>query len=382
MKKIILTVFIAVFCAFSTLSALSWSGIVDNNSTLSANDDFSVLGLKQSNGIYLSLNSNLTETGNLRFSAEGLYKYKLTCNLDSGDATFQNIADCNLLKLSGKWILDNGTLSLGAGRFQYTDFSGTVFSQVSDGLYISYNSLKFKASLYGGYTGLLNRLNVSMIDNESDEDDQFYALCPKYIPVTADISYKALFDTNTIGLQCAAYIPSSDDYNLKAYGTLVLNGFFGTVGSYDARVTAGSEMVDDSFDGLMLDAKLDTNFYVGKNAMITAGGEYVSGNQGALKPFKTLSARSFGSAPFYNGVIVPKIGAMYAVNKLYANVTERVLLAIPEDEVKLDGFDTSVNVIYNLFSDVQLGCNIGAYICTEEKEKSNYSATIKASLAF
>ena len=94
MKKIILTVFIAVFCAFSTLSALSWSGIVDNNSTLSANDDFSVLGLKQSNGIYLSLNSNLTETGNLRFSAEGLYKYKLTCNFDSGDATFQNIADC------------------------------------------------------------------------------------------------------------------------------------------------------------------------------------------------------------------------------------------------------------------------------------------------
>ena len=221
-----------------------------------------------------------------------------------------------------------------------------------------------------------------MIDNETDEDDQFYALCPKYIPVTADISYKALFETHTIGLQAAAYIPASDDYALKAYGTLIMNGFFGTVGSYDARVTAGSEKVDDSFDGLMLDAKLDTNFYVGKNSMLTVGGEYVSGDQGSLKPFKTLSARGFGSSPFYNGVIVPKVGAMYAAGKMYANITERVLLAMPEDEIKLDGFDTSVNLVYNLFSDVQLGCNIGAYICTETKENSNYSATLKASLAF
>ena len=73
---------------------------------------------------------------------------------------------------------------------------------------------------------------------------------------------------------------------------------------------------------------------------------------------------------------------MYAAGKMYANITERVLLAMPEDEIKLDGFDTSVNLVYNLFSDVQLGCNIGAYICTETKENSNYSATLKASLAF
>ena len=73
---------------------------------------------------------------------------------------------------------------------------------------------------------------------------------------------------------------------------------------------------------------------------------------------------------------------MFAADKIYASVTERIIVAMPEDEGKLDGFDTAVNIVYNLFSDVQLGCNIGAYICKETKEFSNYSATIKASLAF
>ena len=86
MKKIILSTFLAVSCLFSSLSALTWSGIIDNNSKLSANNDFSQLGLKQSNGIYLSLASNLNEAGNLRFVAEGLYKYSLDCSFPGSSA--------------------------------------------------------------------------------------------------------------------------------------------------------------------------------------------------------------------------------------------------------------------------------------------------------
>lgn len=377
MKKIIVSI-LAATCALSSLAAFTWSGLIDNNTKFSANNDFSALGLNQSNGIYLSAASKLNESGTLRFNAEGLYKYYLNCDLKEGESTFKNIVDLDLLKLTGEFSVGNGVLGLSAGRFQYSDYSGAVFSQVSDGLYLNYNTQKIKVSLYGGYTGLLNRLNVSMIENEYEEDENFYALCPKYVPVTADFAYKALLGSNTIGLQAAGFIPVTDDNTLKGYGTLILNGYLGKVGLYDARVTAGTE----KFENLMLDAKLDLNFFIGKVAMATVGGEYVSGDQGPFDPFVTITARSFGSAPFYNGGIIPKAGITFASNQLLASLTERVVIAMPADEANLDGFDTSVNVTYKLFSDVVIGCDIGAYICTEVEEKSNYYATVKASLAF
>ena len=376
MKKIILGIFAAGI--FSSAFALSWGGLIDNNSRFSANDDFSVIGLNQSNGIYFSLNSPVNKSGNVKFSAEALYKYSLNGDFDSGDFELKNIADCDLLKISGNWAVGKGSFALNVGRFMYSDFSATVFNQTSDGLYLSYNSHKIGASLYAGYTGLLNRLNVAMIDNEYEEDEQFYRLCPGYIPLIADFSYKTLFGTSTIGLQAEFFVPTSDKNEIKAYGTLSYTGLFGTKGNYNAKFIVGTE----KFDGIMLDGKLDLNFFVIKNMVLTAGGEYASGAQGDIKPFVTISARSFGGAPFYNGVIVPKAAIVYAANKLYAGITERVIIAMPAEEAKLDGFDTSVNILYNLFSDLQIGCDIGAYICTEEKTLNNYSATIKASLAF
>ena len=55
MKKIILTSLIAISCAFSSLFAFSWSGLVDNNTRLSANDDFSDIALRQGNCVYFSI---------------------------------------------------------------------------------------------------------------------------------------------------------------------------------------------------------------------------------------------------------------------------------------------------------------------------------------
>ena len=69
--------------------------------------------------------------------------------------------------------------------------------------------------------------------------------------------------------------------------------------------------------------------------------------------------------------------------KMYIGTNDKdTNLPMPEDEAKLEGFDTTVNVIYNLFSDVQLGLDAGAYICKETKDFTNYYATVKALLAF
>ena len=380
MKKILFSV-LAGFCLLSSAAALSWGGVIDNNTKLSANDDFSQTWLTQSNGIYLSVSSNFTP--NLRFAGEGMYKYNLNCDMKENETDFTNIGDVTLLKLAGEWTAGDGLISLNAGRYRYSDFSGSVFSQLSDGLYLGYDSQNIQASVYAGYTGLLNRLNVSMVDNEYDKDDDFYALCPKYVPVTADFSYKGILDTNTVGLQGAFFIPVTDKNTMKLYGTLIMNGYIGTFGTYDIKFTAGSEKVDDKFDGLMFDGKLDTNIYINTASMVNAGFEYVSGAKGDnIKPFVTLTARSFGGSLYSNSVMVPKLGLTYAAGKFYGNLTERVIITMLNDETKLDGFDTSASLVYNVFSDLKLGLDGGAYICKETKELSNYYATIKASLAF
>ena len=157
-----------------------------------------------------------------------------------------------------------------------------------------------------------------------------------------------------------------------------MNGFFGTIASYDARLTLGTE----KFDGLMLDAKFDTNFYLTPKIVAAAGAEYVSGEKGSVKPFVTLTSRTIGNSPFYNGVFFPKIGVAYVSGKLFGSLTERILVDVSGDNAKLDGFDTAVNVVYNLFSDVQLSGDLGIYICKEKKEMTNSYLTIKASLAF
>ncbi len=87
MKKIILLALLAS-SLFTSAFAVSWSGLVDNNTKLSANDDFSQILLKQSNGVYLSLKTPFASNGNLLFTVEGLYKYTLDVNFDSFDLKF------------------------------------------------------------------------------------------------------------------------------------------------------------------------------------------------------------------------------------------------------------------------------------------------------
>ena len=191
MKKINKT-FIALSVLFSFCLpsfALSWSGVIDNTTKISENHDFTVPVLEQSNGIYLSLRAPISKKGSLVFDAEALYKYNLKYAFKTNTSTFKNIVDSDLFRLSGSWKLGNGMLNMNAGRFYVNDSNGIVFNQISDGLLLAYNAKKFDAKLYGGYTGLLNSFNVSMVENTivPEKNKDFYSLCPQYIPVMADV---------------------------------------------------------------------------------------------------------------------------------------------------------------------------------------------------
>lgn len=377
MKKLILCGVLA--CLLSSVFALAWGGVVDNSTGLSENNDFSALSLSQSNGLHLYLNAPFNEDGTLKFVAEGVVKYSLNNNFKTNDSTFKIIADCDLLKFSGKWTTGNGSVALDLGRFTMADFSGSVFTQKADGLYFSYNSQSVKLGLYGGYTGFQNRLNVSMADNDFDKDDNVYKLCVAYIPLMADISYKSLFETNTIGIQGEYFIPLSDKYTQKFYGTLLLSGPLGLVGSYTLKGTFGLNKMEYP----MLDAGADLSFYLGTSAIVSMGGEFISFESDGLKQFITVTSRSVSRDPLFEGGIVPRLSLIFAKDKIYASFGGKALLAMSKDENKFHGIDASAGLLYNLFSDLQIGCDFGAYIGFGDfKDFSNYSAALKLTLAF
>ena len=68
---------------------------------------------------------------------------------------------------------------------------------------------------------------------------------------------------------------------------------------------------------------------------------------------------------------------------MYTSLGGKALLAMDKDETKFHGVDASLGFLYNLFSDLQIGCDFGAYLGIGDfKDFSNYSAALKLTLAF
>ena len=384
MKKLILSGILA--CLLAPVFAFTWNGVIDNTSKLSSNDDFSALTLEQSNGIHLSVNAPFNSTGTLKFVAEGSFKYKLASNFEAKTSDLKMIANCDLFKFSGKWNIGKGIVALDFGRFMISDISGNVFAQKSDGLSLSYDALKFRVGAYAGYTGLQNRLDLTMLNNPQD-DANFYALTAGYVPVMVNLTYKTLFETQTLGIQGEAFIPVAniEDKTKYAYGTLMLNGPIGVIGAYTLKGTVGLS----DFKDLMVDGGLDLNFYIANTAIMVIGGEFVSFEKDSLHYFTPITARTITTDPFFAGGVLPKVSFIYAKSNVLTSITGKGVIQMG-DETKFHGVDVTASLICNVFSDLQVGCDLGAFVAVDKdvKEaikasKSNvYYATLKASLAF
>ena len=378
MKKIITSCIIVLSCLFSAAYAFSWNGVFDNNTKVYTSN-FKSSSFTQSNDVYLSLNVPFSK--NRYLVTEGLLKYDLT--LSSGGTEFTPIVDLDLLKFTDSYAFGNGIISYSIGRFNFNEASGTYFTQCSDGAYVTYDSLKIKGGLYVGYTGLLNSLNVGMAEeNPNSKNKSFYNLCVGYIPINAEFFYKTLFDTNRIGLQIS-YFYNTQKNNTngmtdKFYGTLSLGGPITTIGAYNFKGIFESA----GFKTVSIDSKLDLSFYIGKIGVAGGGIEYIPGKlSDSFVPFTSITARSVTNGAVNSGIF-PKLNCTVVYNNMYATFTEKLVLAMPEKQMSFRGFDTTINFVCNIFSDLQVGCDITAYIDIKEASSSNYTAAVKASLSF
>lgn len=379
LKKIIFAVILLAF-NFSVLSAFEWGGLVDDNTKFTAAEN---PAFSQSNGIYLWLKTPVTQDGHFYVSAEGLYKYKL--NLTGLNKTpksdFINILDVDLLKLNGFWEAFKGEMNLNAGRYFFSDNTGAVFSQVSDGIGLSYANNFIGFSLYGGYTGLLNSLNVSMTEKNPDANNkQIYNLCAAFVPVSVKFSLLDLggFSASVEG---DYFISMNEKIKNRAYASLNVAGPISTIGMVNLNFAAGTY----EFKELMLFSNVDVNFFAGNLFLIGFGGEYGSGTktEKKLAAFSPVTSRTIysGLRPVKYDYIAPRLSGTFVMNNLYAKLTEKTVI-VPDDETKLFGIDSVLDIKYNIFSDLQVGANGTLYFDFGDKKYNNISFSINAALEF
>ena len=375
MKKLFVAALLVLAGLVTPVFAVSWSGLFDNSTKISGNHDFSKTTLNQANGLYLSVSVPINK--NMSFKGEGLYKFVLDGKFNPTKIAVKNVLDVDLFQFSGKWKLNDNLLNVKAGRFYTKDITGSFFAQTSDGIYANFDMPKMSAGFYAGFTGLLNRLDISMTDNGSTKNDILYGLCPKYIPVMVDFSYKTLLQRQTLSFQAADFIPLSAKLKNKLYTSVAMKGPISTTIAYNGAVTFG--MVN--FEKFMFDGNVNVNFYSVNNMMFTAGGEVLSWASGSIVPYVSITSRSATNDTRYNGGILPKVSVMYAKDALYATATGKGVIALGKN-AGFHGLDFTGSVVYNIFSDLQVGCDVAAFIGISSFNTSKYSATIKAALSF
>lgn len=379
-NRFLITAICALFVFVTPAVSLEWGGIFKND-TQALLPNFNNFSFSQSNSLYMWITSPLGQSG-MYFSGEGMYKYTLT--VTDGNNDFVNVADIDLFKIYGDYELNKGTFSFSAGRYMFADSTSAIFIQNFDGASIKYSGRKFAFSAFGGYTGLLNSLAVSMINKDGvvfESKNKFYNLANGFVPAGATFEFPSLFANQALSLQALAVLDMGEEKYNRYYGTLLLSGPLSNKVFYYLASAFGTT----DFASIMNYSTFSLYMYPTDIMSVSLGTEYASGKNGFLSPFLGVTSRSVVnslSAPQTTGAIIPNVSCSFVVDKVYVGITSKVLLAIPESEVQVKGVEADLSFIYAPFTDLQLGLDINSYIDISKSNDNNLTATLRAALSF
>lgn len=385
MKKIISKLVLGFFC-FSCSFAFEWGGLfsVKANPIINIENPMTAdsIGFQGIGDAYLWMNSSLNKDKTLFFNTEVQYEASV---FQQGDASpFSQILDIDLLKLSGTFELSNNSIfDFSLGRYQVMDSTGVIFAQESDGLFASYAMPTVVISGYVGYTGLLNSLKAPILDstgNPVSSDALFYEFAHPYMPTNVTVEFPVLFGNQSLSLQANAFIDFKDSYN-RYYANLVMSGPVSNTTYYKLSSSFGSE----NFEDLMNYTSFSLLMFPMSNISITLGGEYASGDQLIFNNFRGFSSRvAYGSntSPQTTAILIPNASFAWSMgNSIYTGLTGKFILA--GDAFEKTAAELATDLVYNLFSDLQLGLNIDWYMpfgISDESQK--FSATLNVGVTF
>lgn len=378
MKKLLVLI-TSLFCILSSAAAFEWGGVVKNESQL-ATSDFSNLNVQQTDSLYLWLKTPMGKNWN--FSAEGFYKFKY--NHVNKANSIVNVLDIDLLKVSGQIKAGNGSVTINAGRFFVSDATGITFNQISDGLFVKYSLPVFQASLYAGYTGLLNTNSVYMIGSDgktSAPEHQLYDLASGYVPLNVSFTFPVIFANQSLNIQGSAFIDATGNSYNRYYASAGFSGYISNSFYYNLLTQFGSV----NFENVMNYTLLSVTYCPSKKINVEFGGNYASGKNGFLSPYVAVTSNNpYKSrvAPEYSGVIMPYAGATFVTGSVVTKLNAKTVLDCAES-FEFKGFDLSAICNYRVLSDLQLGAEVHGFVDVAKKGSENYFfVNLNASVAF
>ncbi len=369
MKKLLVSICTLLFILSAPLSAFEWGGILKNDTGIST-PDFKDITFKQSNALSLWFRAPFGDSG-FSLTGEGLYKYNFTAS--KAAKNFVNIADITLFKLAGKINAGSGDLTLNAGRFSVSDATGAVFAQSSDGLSLLYSLPVVKLGLYAGYTGLLNGLNVSMT-SAPEKNNKVYNLAYPYVPLGLTIDLPSLFLNQNLTIQGYALFDCGSAKTNLYYANLVLAGPVTNSVFYNISTSLGSA----NFKNFMNYTGFTLYIFPSQQISLNAGLDYGSAQNGKLAAFTSASFKGAEAA----GNIIPRLGFTYGTDALCIDAAAKFLMAWDGGKYAASGTELNAGLVYNIFSDLQLGFSANAFLDATKAKANRYSANLNLSLAF
>lgn len=368
MKKLLLSILTALFIVSAPLFAFEWGGLITDTTGITT-PDFSAITFNQSNGISLWFNSPLGEDASFSISGEGLYKFNFT-KPDGADGIITHIVDVPLLKLSGDIDTGSGIITLNAGRFSYVDGAGAVYVNTIDGASVDFAFPLVKAGFIAGYTGLLNALNVGLPAKKADA--KFYSMAYAYAPVGAYVEFPSLFANQSLTIQGYAVLDLGGGKTNSYYGNVILGGPITNSIFYSLASSFGS--VD--FKNLMNYSALTIIAFPTETLSLNLGAEFGSAdNQGPFSAFTSIASPA-------SSKIAPKAGLTFATSNFSFDLSGKYNLAYDGSSYKGADAEVSTGIVYNVFSDFQIGLNFKATINPKVSALNNYVANLNVALAF
>ena len=371
MKRIIASVLFVAMVA-TGVSAIEYGGLLDSNSSFEkiAENDFA-FSQKLDASAYMRI--PFTKDGRAALSTEFAYRFQYTAE------DMNHFLNLPLLKVSYRGGVGNGYMDIAAGRFTMSDNTRKIFNQTSDGLFGSFATDVFVASMYFGYTGLVNRYFVSMVETDIDAysgfESDFYTSSLPYMVVGANVGLNNLFLNQNMGIGFWGFVGIQNMKSNKMYGTISFDGpIVGNLFHSTEGVVAGLIQNDTSEVAGLFSSTL--SYYLDwKGLAVHAGATYAS------EKFETVTATSgmVRSEPWTN-VLLPSLSvSMLPVSNLYVAVETNFPLAAKDMEYQGAGLVGSVQ--YQLFSDVALGVNVSQFFA--KMEENNYTKiSLRAAISF
>lgn len=396
MKKYFAVILFSVFSVFAFSAELSFF-LGDNTDLKFDGEEYKEPRLKQSEAFSALAKIPFNKKGTTFLSLEASLSHSYEKIFgDNSNSENNFIADLNILKFSSIIECSAGKFFLDAGRLFLPDLSQSVFAQSLDGASAQFSASWLDVSVFGGYTGLLNLKNISVLNSggyvwepgDEDEND-FYDFCAPYIAGGVKISLPYLLLNQTISLEGLGFwdtegpADSPEDEDNRFYGTLRLDGPLAPMVFYGLSGTASS--TDFSDFGFLGRANISL-FPDFKSSSVTISASYASGDRGPFVPFigfTQVTACLSADEPIYSGISKAGLFAsIVPIDRLYCAVGgDAVFLDRDDNAFDYYGFQVYGNAKYYLFSDLALTL-FASHFAGDSSDSSRTEIALNAVISF